>query len=610
MRLWGQFRGSNGDHLLTLDATDPQVLRLPWELLADEEGHLFALEISLRRRLHKAQAAKPRAFELPVRVLLVVARPEEKNVAFIDPRASASALLAAAEGLGPENMAVEFLHPPTLKSLTDRLGDRTAPPVHVVHFDGHGVYAQQRGLGYLLFEDAHGGCDLVDAGRLGTLLTRAHVPLVLLDACQSADADAPDPYSNVATRLIRAGVGSVVAMQYSVLVETSKRFMRAFYAALAQGQRLGQAMDAGRYALLADTFRQTFHHPDGREWAFHLRDWFLPALYQQRADPAPFAEAQPPAPARETAPDPFARYEAGLQRLLAQLRTADPHTAEAATYQQRLQENIDLARRYGDTETRRAERNQLLEQLERLSVQSLGLPFSQLLPETPAPQVRADATSPAPRLRGDFPQPRYGFVGRTKELWQLERLFHDRRIVLLHGFGGQGKTALATESARWLTRTGRFARACFLSFERGGEADWAVAQLGRLLVGEEFASLGQEARLPTLQAALAAAPTLLIWDNFESVLPGANAALPAGALHALLDLGAALTTRLSDHSTTGLPDHPTTRLLITTRDPALPHDAFRPSRHAAYLPLGGLGTWEALELAGAILDAQGHERPP
>ncbi len=298
-RLWQQFRAHDQQaRLLTLDATDYRVLRLPWELLADEEGHVFALGVSIRRRLHQVQAAQPRAFDLPVRVLMVIPRPEDET--FIDPRASASALLDAVEPLGPERVVVEFLHPPTLKALTARLRDRQKPPVHVVHFDGHGVYRPQTGLGYLLFEDANGDRregDPVDADRLGTLLTQARVPLMVLDACQSAHADAPDPYSSVAARLIRAGVGSVVAMQYSVLVETSKRFMAAFYRALAAGQTIGLAMDEGRYDLLSDTLRATLYRPDGSERKFHLRDWFLPALYQQQADPAPFqTPAVPPSP--------------------------------------------------------------------------------------------------------------------------------------------------------------------------------------------------------------------------------------------------------------------------------------------------------------------------
>ena len=94
--------------------------------------------------------------------------------------------------------------------------------MHVVHFDGHGVYDASLGLGYLLFEkDDHTG-DRVDATRLGTLLNRCGVPLMVLNACQSASQEEANPYASVAARLIRAGVGSVLAMNYSVLVDAAR----------------------------------------------------------------------------------------------------------------------------------------------------------------------------------------------------------------------------------------------------------------------------------------------------------------------------------------------------------------------------------------------------
>ncbi len=233
-RIWQDFRGADKHpRLLTIDTTEPDALRLPWELLADEEGHLFALDISIRRRIHKTQRSRSVPFELPVRILMVVARPPELD--FIDPRASSKALLQALDELGSDHVVVEFLDTPTLAALDRRLRDRSRPRVHVVHVDGHGVYRMEEGLGYLAFEDAKGRLDLVDANRLGNLLVAAKSPLLVLDACQSAHADTPDPFSSIAPRLIKAGIGSVVAMQYSVLVPTSRRFFSEFYAALARG---------------------------------------------------------------------------------------------------------------------------------------------------------------------------------------------------------------------------------------------------------------------------------------------------------------------------------------------------------------------------------------
>ena len=49
--------------LYQLHAIDPRVLRLPWELIADEGGHIFTNRISVRRRMSKTIASpqKPMA---------------------------------------------------------------------------------------------------------------------------------------------------------------------------------------------------------------------------------------------------------------------------------------------------------------------------------------------------------------------------------------------------------------------------------------------------------------------------------------------------------------------------------------------------------------------
>jgi hypothetical protein len=204
-QMWQDFVRDEADSkLITIDAIDPRVLRLPWELLADESGHLFSQDISLRRRLKKVTGSPVKPFDLPVRVLVVVSRPDDKDVGFIDPRAVSRPLLDALDELD-ERVVTEFLYPPTLKVLTARLRDRTAPPVHVLHFDGHGVYDASLGLGYLLFENDEHQTDRVDANRLGTLLNRCGVPLMVLNACQSAAQEETNPYASVRRGGQRAG---------------------------------------------------------------------------------------------------------------------------------------------------------------------------------------------------------------------------------------------------------------------------------------------------------------------------------------------------------------------------------------------------------------------
>ena len=65
----------------------------------------------------------------------------------------------------------------------------------------------------------------MDANRLGALLNECGVPLMLLNACQSAQGDQSNPFSSIATRLLEAGVGGVLSMSHSVLVVTAARFV-------------------------------------------------------------------------------------------------------------------------------------------------------------------------------------------------------------------------------------------------------------------------------------------------------------------------------------------------------------------------------------------------
>lgn len=95
------------------------------------------------------------------------------------------------------------------------------------------------------------------------------------------------------------------------------------------------------------------------------------------------------------------------------------------------------------------------------------------------------------------------------------------RVVLVHGPGGMGKTALAAEAARWWTRTGLFPDgAVFVSFEGAPDAEAVVSQVGEALDGLEFHSRKDPGR--RLAQLLKTRRALIVWDNYESVLPAFN----------------------------------------------------------------------------------------
>ncbi|MCP3919363.1 MAG: CHAT domain-containing protein, partial [bacterium] len=156
---------------------------------------------------------------------------------------------------------VHVLRPPTFERLREHLEERPRH-YHILHFDGHGAFGQSAAndahtdassgsmssfqlrtldahrlegyQGCLVFEDAIGADDPIDAPQLSGLLRQHGVPIVVLNACQSAMLDdaAETAFASVAASLIKAGTRSVVAMAYSLYVSAAREFLPDFYRGL------------------------------------------------------------------------------------------------------------------------------------------------------------------------------------------------------------------------------------------------------------------------------------------------------------------------------------------------------------------------------------------
>ena len=513
-----------------------QWLALPWELLHDGQGYLFqgARGVRVRRQLPGRTgdhlAASPGTgltplLQPPLRVLLVSPRPEDARAAYLDHRLSAQPVVEALNALG-ELATYTLLAPPTFGALQDELqrafDDGT--PYHVVHFNGHGVYDRAHGLGTLCFEDPADTSTsdqrrsvLVTAEALASVLRDHRVPLVFLEACQSAHAE-DTPTASVAAALLQQGVAAVVAMSHSVLVETARRFVTPFYRALLSGARIGQAMLAGQRALQQDPWRGKILTEE-----LHLQDWFVPVLFQETDDLALLAEVE----------------VAHLQETLAQ--------------QQRV---------------------------------ALGA-----LPEPPL----------------------HHFVGRSREMLAIERLLCEpvgtpagsesrARYVVIRGEGGEGKTTLAVDVARWLVRSRRFVRAAFVSVEEHGDAQAVLFALGAQLVPDYVRQGGTEydMGLQLLERVLRQEAVLLVFDNLESLLLPP----PDEALGAATDL--AFEPEVL-HNVLALARHLNaigrTRLIFTSRE-ALPEPFTR-----FHIALDRLERRDAITLVGQVLAEHSGDDP-
>ena len=424
----------------------------------------------------------------PIRILLVICRPRGGyDVPF---RSVASRLV---KGLSEEARAafdLDVLRPPTFERLSEVLRRAKADrrPYHVVHFDGHGVYGDSRAVrgalnplvfadhrpgkhGYLLFERPalDDNREPVDGPTLGQLLVETNVPVLVLNACRSAHAEAsnapdaiaepsaddqpapdpqspiPDPHAlvrafgSLAQEVIDAGVAGVVAMRYNVYVVTAAQFVADLYAALVRGQLLGEAATLGRKQLAAQPLREIASDP------IELQDWPVPIVY-------------------EAAPIALFPRPAGAPQLAITIGAADAAPA-AGTLDRALPDRPDV-----------------------------------------------------------------GFFGRDETLLALDRAFDTQPLVLLHAYAGSGKTTTAAEFARWYALTGGVdGPVLFSSFEQPRPLARVLDAIGQVfgpLLEQNrihWLALDDTQRRDLALQVLKQIPVLWIWDNVEPV-----AGFPAG----------------------------------------------------------------------------------
>ena len=213
-------------------------------------------------------------------------------------------------------------------------------------------------------------------------------------------------------------------------------------------------------------------------------------------------------------------------------------------------------------------------------------------------QKKSPASSLPYRLNKDMPgEPRYGFSGRAYELLQIERYLLQGKLVVISGFGGVGKTALAREAGDWLTRTCMYLGACFVSFEYGGDSTTLLSSLGNFLgvYDGHYNPNDKAAALARLKPVLKKHPTLVIADHLESILSGGEAPLDAATRAQLWDV-------LLELAKLGA------GILFTSRDTNFGDGRLAQGARTAHLELKGLYREDAYALATRLLTDLGINR--
>ena len=288
---------------------------IPWELMRDPQSDsALAVRVQAFVRVQSNPnipfVPVPPSKDGRIRLLYVVCRPN--GIQDVALRAIANRLL---QGLGEDRARFDItaLRPPTYERLQKTLTDakEAGQAFHIVHFDGHGMYTDLRETnlsswlgqlsslmlgcksngkhGFLLFEHPTHEEKMrpVPGEELGQLLHDCGVPVLVLNACQSAMHEAiakPDTAKNVhdevraigslAQAVVDQGIPAVLGMRYSVFVVTAAQYIGELYAALAKGRGFGQAASEARKHLQRNPERWVNLH--GR----NLQDWFVPVIYE------------------------------------------------------------------------------------------------------------------------------------------------------------------------------------------------------------------------------------------------------------------------------------------------------------------------------------------
>jgi hypothetical protein len=319
--LWAQARDQLTDTRVELVTGVGDATAIPWELIRDPRTDApLALGAAAFVRAHPQPSHRPIPLKRdagPVRILLIICRPGGgRDVPF---RSVASRIVKGLRDDVRANFRLEVLRPPTFDQLSRKLTEakQRGEPYHVVHFDGHGTYLDPRSVsgrtgdfnpllfgddrtgkhGYLVFENdaAPDNCEYVGGPALGKLLAESDVPVLVLNACRSAHAEADDApekqhdggtkpeadlharvraFGSLAQEVMDAGVAGVVAMRYNIYVVSAAQFVADLYGALLRGQTLGEAVTFGRKQLNAAPLREI------AERVVELQDWVVPVAYE------------------------------------------------------------------------------------------------------------------------------------------------------------------------------------------------------------------------------------------------------------------------------------------------------------------------------------------
>jgi len=290
---------------LRLIIADHAMKQLPWEYLyvdlldgaPDSMRGFLALDKSVSIVRHEPlpfphpEPGPVPGGESEFPVLIVAASPEGEEKLDLDEEIKAIESAVDRFDLAGVKIIPKVLRGATRPELIEAL--LGAQSALIFHFAGHGGVGVKRddfnrgvpkGEGHILLLADHTNRqkDPLSAEDLSRQLNHAGTRLVVLSACHSGTRNAVYPWSGVASALTASGIPAVLAMQFKVGHVEAEAFSRGFYAALALGLTLDEAVWSGRVAMFETTSADT-DSPINVEWG-------VPVLYSRLPDGALFPD--------------------------------------------------------------------------------------------------------------------------------------------------------------------------------------------------------------------------------------------------------------------------------------------------------------------------------
>jgi hypothetical protein len=236
---------------LTLGLTDvPELMDVPWEFLYEPPRFLAqSIYSPVVRSLDLAEVPAPHRLALPLNILGMVSAPREFDS--LDVEREKEKLAKSLQPLRDQGtVRLEWLENGTLSALDEAVN--RYDEIHVFHFIGHGAYDSHLEGGTLLLEDEHNDPHEVSGEELGLVLQDERaLRLAVLNSCEGARSSHLDPFSGVASSLVRYGIPAVIGMQFEITDKAAIAFAGRLYTSLAQGFPIDAALAQSRRSIFA-----------------------------------------------------------------------------------------------------------------------------------------------------------------------------------------------------------------------------------------------------------------------------------------------------------------------------------------------------------------------